>query len=197
MTTGGSEMILQNISRYITLEKSEEHLLTSMLVTRSLNKKEFLVRVPEVSHHSAFVISGCLRSYSVDANGIEHIFQFAPPGWWIADIQSLVKGAPGKMNIDAVNESEILLLSRRDQESLFDKCPKFERFFRIIMENSLAANSNRLLDYMGMSAQERYFAFFERYPGLVNQIPQKHIAAYIGVTPEFLSKLRADLLKKK
>jgi len=190
------ELLFSNFSRHIPIGPGEKTFLEQLFTHRLISRKQFLHRVPETGHHTAFVTSGCLRSYSIDRNGTEHIYQFAPPGWWIADIQSVITGAPGTMNIDAITDSAVLLLHRSDQEKLFSRFPKFERFFRIIMEKSLAANSNRLLDYMCMTAQERYFAFFERYPDLSATIPQKHIAAYIGVTPEFLSKLRAELVKK-
>ncbi|MEI6412626.1 MAG: Crp/Fnr family transcriptional regulator, partial [Bacteroidota bacterium] len=117
--------------------------------------------------------------------------------WWIADMYSLLTAQPGNLNIDALEDSEVLLLSKIDQEQLYQDIPKFERFFRIITENSLVTNRQRLLDSLSLSAQQRYEAFCSRYPTLINQLPQKQIAAYIGVTPEFLSKMRADLLRKK
>lgn len=188
-------LILQSIAKHIKLEKAEENLFVSLLKEKKLKKKQFLVHENEVSTSTAFVIKGCLRSYSIDRNGFEHIVQFAPPGWWIADIYSLITGQPGKLNIDALEDSEMLLLKRSDQETLFNKYPKFERFFRIITENSVAANHNRLMDYMGLSAQERYEGFCMRYPGLMKTLPQKQIASYIGVTPEFLSKLKSSLIR--
>lgn len=190
-------LILKSISRHISLSKKEEDYFVSLLQEKKLKKKQFLVHENEVSKFVAFVIQGCLRSYSIDRNGFEHIVQFAPEGWWIADIASVISRQPGKLNIDALQDSEILLLRREDQEKLFDAYPKFERFFRIITENSIAANHNRLMDYMGLSAQERYEGFCQRYPGLMKTLPQKQIAAYIGVTPEFLSKMKAGMLKKK
>jgi CRP-like cAMP-binding protein len=166
------------------------------LEEKKLKKKQILVHENEISKFSTFVNKGCLRSYSVDRNGFEHILQFAPPGWWIADIYSLISKQPGKLNIDALEDCELLLLSRTNQEILFEKIPKFERFFRILTENSIAANHNRLLDYMGLNAQERYEVFCKRYPTLMQTLPQKQIASYIGVTPEFLSKMKAGLLRK-
>jgi len=189
-------LILQNVNRLITTSTQEETFFTSLLEERTIRKKQFLVHENEVSKFSAFVTSGCLRSYSIDRNGFEHILQFAPSGWWIADIYSLISKQPGKLNIDALEDSEVLLLSRSNQELLFEKFPKFERFFRILTENSIAANHNRLLDYMGLNAQERYEMFCKRYPSLMKSLPQKQIASYIGVTPEFLSKMKAGMLRK-
>jgi CRP-like cAMP-binding protein len=191
------ELILMSISRHIQLSGAEETYFLSLLKEKKLKKKQFLIHENEVSTFTAFVTSGCLRSYSVDKNGFEHIVQFAPAGWWIADIYSAITKQPGKLNIDALEDSEMFLLKRADQEKLFDKFPKFERFFRIITENSIAANHHRLMDYMGLTAQERYEAFCQRYPMLMKSLPQKQIAAYIGVTPEFLSKMRGTMVRKK
>jgi CRP-like cAMP-binding protein len=190
-------LILQSVGRHIQLSDKEAAFFTALLQERKLKKKQFLVHENEINKFTAFVNSGCLRSYSVDRNGFEHILQFAPPGWWIADIYSLISRQPGKLNIDALEDSTVLLLNRTDQEALFEKVPKFERFFRILTENSIAANHNRLLDYMGLNAQERYEIFCKRYPTLMQSLPQKQIASYLGVTPEFLSKMKAGLLKKK
>lgn len=190
-------LILQSISKHIQLTKKEEETFSSLLHEKKLKKRQFLVHENEFNAFTAFVTKGCLRSYSIDRNGFEHIIQFAPPGWWIADIASVISNQPGKLNIDALEDSEMFLLYRQDQLSLFESIPKFERFFRIVTENSIAANSHRLIDYMGLSAQERYFTFCNRYPTLMQTLPQKQIAAYIGVTPEFLSKIKAEYLKKK
>jgi CRP-like cAMP-binding protein len=190
-------LIFQSVAKHINLTKKEEEHFVSILHEKKLKKKQFLVHENEFNKFAAFVTKGCLRSYSVDRNGFEHILQFAPAGWWIADMYSVLANQPGKLNIDALEDSEMLLLYRKDQEELFEKIPKFERFFRILTENSIAANSHRLIDYMGLSAQERYFAFCERYPSLMKTLPQKQIASYIGVTPEFLSKIKAEFLKKQ
>lgn len=190
-------IILNNIHKLIDLTKKEEALFLSLLEEKKLKKKQFLIHENEVSKFTAFVVKGCLRSYSIDRNGFEHILQLAPTNWWIADIYSLISKQPGKLNIDALEDSELILLYREDQEKLFESVPKFERFFRILTENSIAANHGRLLDYMGLTAQERYESFCKRYPSLMKSLPQKHIASYIGVTPEFLSKMKAELLRKK
>jgi CRP-like cAMP-binding protein len=189
--------ILDNVGKYIQLTKKEEERFLSVLEEKKLKKKQFLLHEHEVNTFTAFVLKGCLRSYSIDRNGFEHVLQLAGPNWWIADIHSLITKQPAKLNIDALEDSEILVLSRNEQEKLFEEIPKFERFFRILTENSIAANHSRLMDYMGLTAQERYAAFCQRYPQLMRQLPQKQIAAYIGVTPEFLSKMKAELLRKK
>ena len=189
-------IILQNIAKHIQLTKDEEKIFIALLKEKQLKKKQFYLRENEVCLHSVFVTKGCLRGYTVDENGFEHILQFAPPDWWIADMYSLITQKPGNLNIDAIEESEVLLLSRKDQEKLFTDVPKFERFFRIITENSLVTSRQRLLDNMTLPAQQRYAAFCGHYPTLIECLPQKMIASYIGVTPEFLSKVKAEYLKQ-
>lgn len=192
-----SSLILSNIARFISLSDDEAQHFISLLTTRKLKRKQFLLQENEICEHSAFVTAGCLRSYSLDPNGFEHVLQFAPPDWWMADMYSLLSHKPGHLNIEALEESEVLLLSKTDQETLYHDIPKFERFFRIITENSLVSNRQRVLDNMSLTAQERYALFCNRYPSLIERLPQKQVAAYIGVTPEFLSKLKADWLRNK
>lgn len=190
-------LIVNTIRKHVQLNKQEEDYFLSLLKTKKLKKKEFLMHENDVHVFTAFVTQGCLRSYSIDRNGFEHILQFAPSGWWISDLYSLLTQSPGKLNIDALEDTTMFLLYRTDQEMLFEKYPKFERFFRIITENSIAVNQYRLLDYMGLSAEQRYLSFCKHYPNLIQSLAQKHVAAYIGVTPEFLSKMKSDLLKNK
>ncbi|MBL7807590.1 MAG: Crp/Fnr family transcriptional regulator [Saprospiraceae bacterium] len=197
MVTEAQNIILQNIARHITLTEAEASHFLSLLTVQNVSKKQFWLKEGEICRHSAFVFEGCLRGYTVDANGFEHILQFAPPNWWISDMYSLLTGNPGQLMIDALEPTRIMLLAKSDQEQLYKDIPKFERFFRIITENSLVANRQRVIDAMSLTARERYEQFCQRYPTLINSIPQKQIAAYIGVTPEFLSKLRSIRNKAK
>lgn len=155
------------------------------------------MREGQVSRDVAFVLSGCLRSYSVDENGFEHILQFAPVEWWITDMYSFISQQPAFLNVEAITDSRVALLSRTDQLDLFDKVPKLERYFRVLTENSLVSSRQRLIDSMSLTARQRYTKFCNTYPSIINEIPQKLIAAYIDVTPEFLSKLRGELRHSK
>lgn len=184
------DLIFQSIARHIELIEPEKQFFGSLLTAKTLRRRQFLLQEGEVCRHSAFVVRGCLRGYTVDANGFEHILQFAPPGWWIADMYSLLSQRPGNLSIDALEDTDVLLLPKDEQERLYREVPKFERFFRIITEKSLVTHRQRVLDNLSLSAQERYAAFCQRYPTLIECLPQKQIASYIGVTPEFLSKMR-------
>jgi CRP-like cAMP-binding protein len=121
---------------------------------------------------------------------------FACEGWWISDMYSLLSGQPGNLFIEVLEESEVIALAKEDQEILYHEIPKLERFFRILTENSLVAHQERLIDNLSLTAEERFDKFCKKYPSLVQKVPQKQIASYIGVTPEFFSKMKARLLKK-
>lgn len=189
--------ILSNIAKHIDLQANEAEFFHSLLKEKKLRRKQHLLRENEVCFHSVFVNTGCLRGYTLDKNGYEHILQFAPSGWWIADMYSMLTGQPGELYIEALEDTEVLLLHIDDRNRLMQEVPKFERFFRIIIENSLVTFRQRLMENLGLPARDRYLLFCKRYPTLIERLPQKQVAAYIGVTPEFLSKMRADLLRGK
>ena len=182
-------ILLNNIQKIVALTQSEQELLLSHFEERSLKKKEFLLREGEVSKGTAFVIEGLLRAYSMDKNGFEHIIQFAPAGWWTNDMYSYKTGKPARLFISALENTDYMCITRNNLEELFIKIPKLERFFRILAENSLISHQNRLVNFLSFPAVERYKSFCEQYPSLVGWLPQKQIASYIGVTPEFLSKM--------
>ena len=189
-------IIIQHTQKFIQLTEEEQEYFLSLLQEKRLPKKTFFLRENEACNSTAFVLSGCLRAYSVDEQGIEHILQFAPQNWWITDMFSVLSGKPAQLNIDALEDAEILILGKKEQEELYKNVPKFERYFRILIENSTVASRQRVLDNLELSAKERYAKFCNTYPTLTNTIPQKQVAAYIGVTPEFLSKMKAEYLRE-
>jgi len=188
-------LILKNVSNHILLDTEEEQYFTSLLEFRKIRSKQCVLSEGEVSNHIYFVTRGCLRGFTVDKTGTEHVLSFAPEDWWIGDLYSYVTRQPGNLYIEALEGCEVLVLSREKQEMLYRDVPKFERFFRILAENSLVASQQRLHDRMSLTAGERYEKFCTRYPTLIQRLPQKQIASYIGVTPEFFSKMRSSLLK--
>jgi CRP-like cAMP-binding protein len=190
-----TQTILKSIGRHIHLTDDETAYFISLLHPKQLLRKQFLLKGGEVCKYSAFVNSGCLRGYTIDENGQEHVLNFAPAGWWIADMYGLISQRPGTLYIEAPEPVEVLLLSKIKQDLLFQEVPKFERFFRIITENSLVAYQQRLMDNLSLSAEERYNNFCRRYPSLINALPKKDIASYIGVTPEFFSRMMNKLLR--
>lgn len=192
-----SSLIIKNIATHISLNSREQEFFISLLQPMQVKRKQLLLKEGEICRFSAFVTEGCLRGFSVDNNGFEHVLNFAPVNWWIADMYSLISQKPGVLYIDALEDTSILTLSKVNQLQLYKEVPAFERFFRIITENSLVAYQQRLLDNLSLTAEERYNSFCKRYPSLINNLPSKQIAAYIGVTPEFFSKMRNKLLRKQ
>ena len=190
------ELIIQSITARVALSASEIEKLTSIFKVKKLKKKTYLYQEGEIQQHVAFVNSGCLRSYSIDKNGTEHILQFAPAGWWIVDMQSLLNGTPSNLNIDAIENTEIIVIKQADIDALYDTIPALDRYFRILSERSLATFQQRLIDSLSLSAAERYGNFCQRYPTLIQTLPQKYVASYIGITPEFLSKMLSQPMKR-
>ncbi len=190
------QSILQNISKYVSLTSEEEQLFLSKTETKTVKAKTILLSAGAISKHSYFVNSGLLRSFTINDNIVEHVLSFACEGWWIGDMYSLISQKPGNLFIEVLEDAEVVLLSKENQEQLYLEIPKLERFFRILTENSLVANQERLMDNLSLSAEERFEKFCKRYPTLIQKVAQKQIASYIGVTPEFLSKMKARMLKK-
>ena len=182
-------LLLEHIDRHITLTAPEQERLRTAAQVRKLKKKHYLLQEGEVSKGIAFVTEGILRSYALDKNGFEHVIQFAPPGWWIVDMYSFVKQEPARLFIDAIENSELLWLEKEEVNKLYADIPQLERFFRILSENSVITYQQRLIGNLSLPARERYEHFCRQYPSLMQCLPQKQIASYIGVTPEFLSKM--------
>ncbi|MEK8180591.1 Crp/Fnr family transcriptional regulator [Flavobacterium buctense] len=188
--------ILENISKIVTLSPEEELLFLSKIETKHYKAKTVILSAGEVCKDSYFVNSGLLRSFTINDNIVEHVLSFACEGWWIGDMYSLLSQKPGNLFIEVLEDAEVVLLSKENQEELYHLIPKLERFFRIIVENSLVAYQERLMDNLSLSAEERFDKFCKKYPTLIQKVPQKQIASFIGVTPEFFSKMKSRLLRK-
>ncbi|MDQ5929525.1 MAG: hypothetical protein QG594_1304 [Bacteroidota bacterium] len=189
-------LIIQNISKHIHLTPNEEVLFLSKLEIKHFKAKTIIQNSGTVCSKSYFVNSGILRSFSINDNIVEQIMTFACRGWWISDMYSLLSQKPGNLFIEVLEDAEVLELSKENQEILYQEIPKLERFFRILIEKSLVANQERLMDNLSLSAEERFEKFQNKYADLQHKIPQKQIASFIGVTPEFFSKMKNRLLKK-
>ena len=189
-------LIIQNISKHISLTSEEENLFLSKTEIRNYKAKTILLNAGEVCKHSYFVNSGLLRSFTINDNIVEHVLSFACEGWWIGDMYSLLSQKHGNLFIEVLEDAEVVLLSKENQEQLYQEIPKLERFFRILTENSLVANQERLMDNLSLTAEERFEKFCKKYPTLIQKVPQKQIASYIGVTPEFFSKMKNRMFRK-
>jgi CRP-like cAMP-binding protein len=190
-------LLIQHIGRHVVLTKEDEVYILQAFAARHLKKKEMLIEPGHAIQDAAFVLSGCLRAFTVDEQGHDHTLQFSPADWWMTDFPSFITEQPGQQYVEAIEDSDVVILSRKCQLQLFNDVPALERYFRIITENALVASQLRVVHSMELTAQQRYVAFCKKYPMLVDRIAQKYIAGYIGVTPEFLSKMRAEMLRKQ
>ena len=188
--------ILQNISKHVTLTSEEEKLFLSKTETKNVKAKTILLSSGEIAKHTYFVNSGILRSFNINDNIIEHVLHFACEGWWIGDMYSYISEKPGNLFIEVLEDAEIVSISKENHQQLYREIPKLERFFRILAENSLVSHQERLMENLSLTAEERFEKFCAKYPTLIQKVSQKQIASYIGVTPEFLSKLKKRLLLK-
>ncbi|CAM2798100.1 cAMP-binding domain of CRP or a regulatory subunit of cAMP-dependent protein kinases [Flavobacterium succinicans] len=189
-------LILQNIAKHVALTPEEETLFLSKTTTQQHKSKSLLLQAGKVADSTYFVNSGILRSFNINDNIIEHVLHFACEGWWMGDMYSYISGKPGNLFIEVLEDAEIVTITKENHQELYKAIPKLERFFRILAENSLVTHQERLMDNLSLTAEERYEKFCKKYPSLIHKLPQKHIASYIGVTPEFFSKMKSRLLKK-
>lgn len=189
-------LLRAHIEKRVHLTDEEFNICKKYFVSKKLKKHQFLLNEGDVCRHVGFVNSGCLREYEIDRKGTEHILQFAIEDWWVSDFNSFLSGLPAKYNIDALQDSEVLLLERSAREELLDNCPKMERFFRLLIEANYVAKQKRIADSLSASAEERYLKFIKTYPKIFEQVPQNQIASYLGITPQSLSRIRKELLQK-
>jgi len=189
-------LLRAHIEKRVPLTDEEFSISAKYFVPKSLKKHQFLLNEGDVCKNLGFVNNGCLREYTIDSKGTEHIIQFAIEDWWVSDLHSFLSGLPATYNIDAIQDSEVLLLEKSAREELLDNCPKMERFFRLLLESNYVATHNRINDTLSTSAEERYLKFIKTYPKLFEQVPQNQIASYLGITPQSLSRIRKEITQK-
>lgn len=188
--------LVNHINSIVSLSNEEVTLLTSHFRQRLLKKKEFLFEQGDVVKYESFIVRGCLKTYAINEKGEEHILQFSIENWWIGDLYSFWTGEPGRYNIVALEDCELLTIDNESLEKLFLRIPKMERYFRILLKNAFIASQGRIYGNIGQSAEERYLDFINRYPSMEQRIPQYMVASYLGITPEFLSKIRRRLVSR-
>ncbi len=191
------ELLFKNIQRHVSLNDKEKKLLAETFHSKKVKRKQFLQEAGDVSRYFYFVLEGCLRTYYTDKDGEEHVLGFAIEDWWAGDYASLNSGAASIFSIDALEDAEVIYADKTGMDKLYAAMPQLEKYFRIIFQNALAAQFQRITNTNSFTAEERYVAFQKKYPQFDRRIPQKYLASYLGITPEFLSKLKKHLLTGK
>jgi CRP/FNR family transcriptional regulator, anaerobic regulatory protein len=187
-----TDLLFAAIEKLTPLTVEQKTFLAGIVRERKAKKGQFLLHEGAVQKASFFVTSGLLISYYIALDGKEHLIQIAPEGWWISDLNSFTRQREALLNIRAVEESTIIELPFLQTENMFDQIPQMDKYFRVITERALINFQKRIIENNSMAARDRMSAFREHYPDLVNRLPQKLIASYLGISPEFLSKIKNE-----
>lgn len=187
------DFLHKKVTENIHITDEEFEYAKTLFIMKKLRRKRFLLQDGDPCVYTTFVEKGLLRSYTIDEKGNEHILQFGMQGWWMGDLYSFLTGEPSEYNIEALEDSELLLITKSSWDLLLDEVPAFERYFRILIQNNLIATQRRLMRTMTTTAEERYQKLLQDFPDIVQRVPQHMIASYIGITRETLSRLRSQL----
>jgi CRP-like cAMP-binding protein len=185
------EALIQNLSRFIVLSKDDIAIIQSLFTEKKFRKRQYILQEADVSRSETYVVTGLTRTYEVDDKGIEHIMQFGPEDWWVGDLFSFLTETPTRFNVDCLEDTQVLQISKPNLQLLYQKVPATERYFRIIIQNAYIASINRISSSLRKTAPERYQEFMERYPHIEQRVPNHQIASYLGITPQSLSRIRS------
>ena len=191
------EELTRSIREKVTLTDHEAEVLRQLFIPKKYRKRQYILNAGDVCRHMVFVEKGLLRLFTVDDRAHEHVMQFALEGWWITDMGSFLSGESAIYNIEALEDSEVLLLTGEGMEQLIRRVPVVERYFRLLMQNHIIALQRRIRVVQTFTAEEKYQKLLEIQPGIVNRAPQQYIASYLGITPETLSRIRKQLAERR
>ena len=184
------KQLLQHISRHIQLDSNEEAYFLSLIQEKTIRKKELLLQQGEVCKTENYLLSGCMRTFTLNERGEEQTVQFGIEDWWVGDLHSFLTQTPASYSIEALEDTVVAQITKENLDRLYQQVPKFDRFFRLILQNAFIAQQDRIHRSLSLSAEERYEDFSTKFPQLEQRVAQKHIASYLGITPVFLSMLR-------
>ncbi|AUP81111.1 Crp/Fnr family transcriptional regulator [Flavivirga eckloniae] len=190
------QVLLDYINKYVSLTEAEKDILLSKVTYRKYLKGQFIVQQGDVCKYECFVLSGCTKTFYMDSDGQEHIVMFSIEDWWTSDMGSFITQTPADYNVQCLENTELILFSYDIIEDLYAAIPKLERFFRQIIQRALVASQKRIVRRFSLSAKERYIYFRNQYPKIEQRIPQYMVASYLGITKEFLSKIKKELALK-
>ncbi|MEO8821466.1 MAG: Crp/Fnr family transcriptional regulator [Ginsengibacter sp.] len=191
------ELFFKSITEHISITEEEFEFCKTLFIPKKLRKKQYLLQEGDVCRYTSFVEKGMLRTFRVDEKGNEPILQFSFEGWWIADLYSFLTEEPSIYNVEAIENCELLLITKPSWDILLEKVPAFERYFRILIQNSLIATQRRLMSSLSETAEEKYTKLIENFPTCLQRVPQHMIASYLGITPETLSRIRGQMAARK
>jgi len=192
-----TELLKKNIASHISLSENETEVFCDLFEHRTIKKKSFLLREGEVCKFEGFVTKGLFRVYHIDKNGFEQILFFAIENWWITDIDSFTNETTSQLFIEALEDSEVLVISKKDKEYAYSNLPKIEKLFRVMTQKTHVALQRRMIDNLSKTAESRYIEFAEKYPQLMQRLSNIQVAAYLGITNVFLSNIRKKIALKK
>ncbi|TCP28574.1 CRP-like cAMP-binding protein [Tenacibaculum skagerrakense] len=187
--------LIDYFNRIVSLTPAEEEMIREKITYRRYLKDQYLVQQGDVCKHINFIVKGCVKLFYASPDGLEHILMFAIEDWWASDMGSFITQTPADYNVQCIEKTELLQLNYTDLEELYIKIPKLERCFRKITERSLVASQKRIIRNFSKTAKERYLFFKENFPAIEARIPQYMLASYLGITKEFLSRIKSQIAK--
>jgi len=192
-----TKLLKKNIAAHISLSDAETEAFCNLFQHRTIEKKSFLLREGEVCKFEGFVTKGLFRVYHIDQKGLEQILYFAIENWWITDIDSFTNETPSQLFIEALEDSEVLVISKKDKEFAYSNLPKIEKLFRVMTQKTHVALQRRMIDNLSKTAESRYLEFADKNPQLMQRLSNIQVAAYLGITNVFLSNIRKKIAVKK
>ncbi|WP_073334595.1 Crp/Fnr family transcriptional regulator [Chryseobacterium carnipullorum] len=184
------DLLLSHIQNKVDLPEKQKHQIVSFFTHKKLRKKQYLLQEGDICKCLSFVSKGLLKSYVLDEKGSERINMFAFEGWWISDFNSFINQEKAVLNINAVEETEVLMITLEDYERMMLEIPVMDRYFRILYQNSLVTKDHRLMVSNSFTAEEKYKQLAQRNPEIIKRVPHNLIASYLGLAPETVSRIR-------